>query len=73
MPQEVWLIKRELAQGNAPAALDAFQCTDFDGTTLGDTPSWSGAFAVDVVACVAEPSGGTFWLKAMNRSVQVTC
>jgi hypothetical protein len=68
--QEVWLLKRELARGGEPAVLDAFQCAEFDGTTLTATPAWGGPFAVDVVACVAEPSGGTFWIKAQNRSVQ---
>jgi hypothetical protein len=67
----VWLLKRELARGGKPAVLDAFQCAEFDGTTLTATPAWGGPFAVDVVACVAEPSGGTFWIKAQNRSVQV--
>lgn len=67
----MWLLKRELARGAAPAVLEAYQCTDFDGTTLNATPAWGGAYAVDVVACVAEPAGGTFWLKALNRSVQV--
>lgn len=69
--QEVWLLKRELARGAELAVLDAFQCAEFDGTTLTATPAWGGPFAVDVVACVAEPSGGTFWIKAQNRSVQV--
>lgn len=69
--QGVWLLKRELARGAESAVLDSFQCAEFDGTTLTDTPAWGGPFAVDVVACVAEPSGGTFWIKAQNRSVQV--
>jgi hypothetical protein len=69
--QEVWLLKRELARGGVPAVLDAYQCTEFDGTTLTATPAWGGTYAVDVVACVAEPAGGTFWIKALNRSVQV--
>ena len=67
----MWLLKRELARGGEPAALDAFQCTEFDGTTLTATPAWCGTYAVDVVACVVEPAGGTFWIKALNRSVQV--
>jgi len=60
----VWLLKRSLRRGQGDLLLEAHRCGGpFEGTTLPEAPAWTGTFGVDIVARVADPSGGTFWIK----------
>lgn len=64
LQQEVWLLKRSLQRGQGHLPLGAHRVSGpFVGTTLPDAPAWTGDFAVDIAARVADPSGGTFWIK----------
>ena len=70
MLQEVWLLKRDADRPTDVA--DSFHsCGPFVGSILPDTPDWTTAGSVDVVARVGLPSGErSLWLKAARRSIQ---
>jgi len=70
MLQEVWLLKRD-ADCPTDVADSFHSCGPFVGSILPDTPDWTTAGSVDVVARVGLPSGErSLWLKAPHRSIQ---